>query len=229
MLNPLNLITKFIKSSNQKELDRIGKIVEKIILLEEDFKNLNDADFPKKTNEFRNQIKNGKTLDELLPEAFALVREVREFFDGPIALSGSISQGSSVLSAQAMGADFAYVGTRFIATEEANASEGYKQMIVESAANDIMYSSTFTGVHGNYLKPSVVKAGLDPDNLPVSGKDDMNFGSSGSAMKDNSSKAWKDIWGSGQGIGTIKNAPPVKEVVDQMVEEYQTMKTKLAV
>jgi len=160
---------------------------------------------------------------------FALVREVREFFDGPIALSGSISQGSSVLSAQAMGADFAYVGTRFIATEEANASEGYKQMIVESAANDIMYSSTFTGVHGNYLKPSVVKAGLDPDNLPVSGKDDMNFGSSGSAMKDNSSKAWKDIWGSGQGIGTIKNAPPVKEVVDQMVEEYQTMKTKLAV
>ena len=160
---------------------------------------------------------------------FALVSEVREFFDGPIALSGSISQGSSVLSAQAMGADFAYVGTRFIATEEANASEGYKQMIVESAANDIMYSSTFTGVHGNYLKPSVVKAGLDPDNLPVSGKDDMNFGSSGSAMKDNSSKAWKDIWGSGQGIGTIKDAPPVKEVVDQMVEEYQTMKTKLAV
>lgn len=160
---------------------------------------------------------------------FALVSEVREFFDGPIALSGSISQGSSVLSAQAMGADFAYVGTRFIATQEANASEGYKQMIVESAADDIMYSSTFTGVHGNYLKPSVVKAGLDPDNLPVSGKDDMNFGSSGSAMKDNSSKAWKDIWGSGQGIGSIKNAPPVKEVVDQMVEEYQSMKIKLAV
>ena len=97
---------------------------------------------------------------------FALVREVREFFDGPVALSGSISHGASILSAQAMGADFAYIGTRFIATQEANASQGYKDMIVESTANDIMYSPTFTGVHGNYLKPSVVNAGLDPDNLP---------------------------------------------------------------
>mgnify|MGYP005623189407 FL=1 len=101
---------------------------------------------------------------------FALVREVREFFDGPIALSGSISEGSSVLSAQALGADYAYIGTRFIATKEANASPGYKQMIVDSAANDIMYSPTFTGVHGNYLKPSVVNAGLDPDNLPHADK-----------------------------------------------------------
>ena len=106
---------------------------------------------------------------------FALVNEVREFFDGPIALSGSISEGSSVLSAQALGADYAYIGTRFIATKEANASPGYKQMIVDSSANDIMYSPTFTGVHGNYLKPSVVNAGLDPDNLPHADKNDMNF------------------------------------------------------
>ena len=157
---------------------------------------------------------------------FALVREVREFFDGPIALSGSISEGSSVLSAQALGADYAYIGTRFIATKEANASPGYKQMIVDSAANDIMYSPTFTGVHGNYLKPSVVNAGLDPDNLPHADKNDMNFGSSG-LSGDNSKKAWKDIWGSGQGIGSIKEITSVKDTVDKLVSEYQSSKQRL--
>ena len=150
---------------------------------------------------------------------FALVREVREFFDGPIALSGSISHGASVLSAQAIGADFAYIGTRFIATKEANATQGYKDMIVDSSANDIMYSSTFTGVNGNYLRPSVDNAGLDPDNLPYADKDDMNFGSSG-AGGDNQKKAWKDIWGSGQGIGTLHKVPTVMESVEIMIEEY---------
>jgi nitronate monooxygenase len=151
---------------------------------------------------------------------FALVREVREFFDGPIALSGSISHGASVLAAQALGANFAYVGTRFIATQEANASDGYKDMIVDSTAQDIMYSSTFTGVNGNYLKPSVIKAGLDPENLPYADKNDMNFGSSG-AGGDNQKKAWKDIWGAGQGIGNLHDVPTVQEAADTMVEEYQ--------
>ena len=155
---------------------------------------------------------------------FALVREVREFFDGLIVLSGSISHGASVLSAQAMGADLAYIGTRFIATQEANASEGYKEMIVESNANDIMYSATFTGVNGNYLKPSVVKAGLDPENLPYSDKDDMNFGS---GPGDNQKKAWKDIWGSGQGIGNLHEVPTVREAVDTLVEEYEEAKNFL--
>lgn len=159
---------------------------------------------------------------------FALVREVREFFDGPIALSGSISHGASVLSAQAMGADFAYIGTRFIATKEANASQGYKDMIVDSAAKDIMYSSTFTGVDGNYLKPSVENAGLDPDNLPFADKNDMNFGSSGGAG-DNQKKAWKDIWGSGQGIGTVHDVPSVQEAVDAMIEEYQQASQRLEI
>mgnify|MGYP001227684939 FL=1 len=157
---------------------------------------------------------------------FALVREVREFFDGPVALSGSISHGASILSAQAMGADFAYIGTRFIATQEANASQGYKDMIVESAANDIMYTPTFTGVHGNYLKPSVVNAGLDPDNLPYADKHDMNFGSSG-AGGDNQKKAWKDIWGSGQGIGNLHDVPSVKDAVDALAEEYEEAKKAL--
>tara|TARA_Y100000591_G_C21823275_1_gene694958 strand:+ start:188 stop:1168 length:981 start_codon:yes stop_codon:yes gene_type:complete len=157
---------------------------------------------------------------------FALVREVREFFDGPVALSGSISHGASILSAQAMGADFAYIGTRFIATQEANASQGYKDMIVESAANDIMYTPTFTGVHGNYLKPSVVNAGLDPDNLPYADKHDMNFGSSG-AGGDNQKKAWKDIWGSGQGIGNLHDVPSVKDAVDALTEEYEEAKKAL--
>ena len=165
---------------------------------------------------------------------FALVREVRDFFDGPIALSGSISHGASVLSAQAMGADFAYIGTRFIATQEANASQGYKDMIVESSAKDIMYSPTFTGVHGNYLRPSVVNAGLDPEDLPYADKNDMNFGSSGKDMDksiaegDNQKKAWKDIWGSGQGIGNLHDVPTVMEAVDALVEEYGEAKSALS-
>ena len=158
---------------------------------------------------------------------FALVREVREFFDGPIALSGSISEGSSVLSALALGADFAYVGTKFIATEEANASPGYKQMIIDSTADDIMYSATFTGVNGNYLRPSVEAARLNPEEHTSGSKDDMNFSTSAIAKKDNSSKAWKDIWGSGQGIGTIKDAPSVQTAVDQMVSEYEEAKSRL--
>ena len=157
---------------------------------------------------------------------FALVREVREFFDGPIALSGSISHGASVLSAQAMGADFAYIGTRFIATQEANATQGYKDMIVDSTAKDIMYSSTFTGVDGNYLRPSVENAGLDPENLPYADKNDMNFGTSGGAG-DNQKKAWKDIWGSGQGIGTLHDVPTDRESVDSMIEEYQQASRRL--
>ena len=165
---------------------------------------------------------------------FALVREVREFFDGPVALSGSISHGASVLSAQAMGADFAYIGTRFIATQEANASQGYKDMIVESSAKDIMYSPTFTGVHGNYLRPSVVNAGLDPEDLPYADKNDMNFGSSGKDMDksiaqgDNQKKAWKDIWGSGQGIGNLHDVPTVMDAVDALVEEYEEAKNALS-
>ncbi len=159
---------------------------------------------------------------------FALVREVREFFDGPIALSGSISHGASVLSAQAIGADFAYIGTRFIATKEANATQGYKDMIVDSSANDIMYSSTFTGVNGNYLRPSVENAGLDPENLPYADKNDMNFGTSGSAG-DNQKKAWKDIWGSGQGIGTLHDVPTVRESVDLMIKEYQQASERLVI
>ena len=165
---------------------------------------------------------------------FALVREVREFFDGPVALSGSISHGASVLSAQAMGADFAYIGTRFIATQEANASQGYKDMIVDSSAKDIMYSPTFTGVHGNYLRPSVVNAGLDPEDLPYADKNDMNFGSSGKDMDksvaqgDNQKKAWKDIWGSGQGIGNLHEVPTVMEAVDALVEEYEEAKNALS-
>ena len=165
---------------------------------------------------------------------FALVREVREFFDGPVALSGSISHGASVLSAQAMGADFAYIGTRFIATQEANASQGYKDMIVESSAKDIMYSPTFTGVHGNYLRPSVVNAGLDPEDLPYADKNDMNFGSSGKDMDksiaqgDNQKKAWKDIWGSGQGIGNLHDVPTVMDAVDALVEEYEEAKKALS-
>tara|TARA_B100001146_G_C16181599_1_gene434874 strand:- start:1134 stop:2111 length:978 start_codon:yes stop_codon:yes gene_type:complete len=159
---------------------------------------------------------------------FALVREVREFFDGPIALSGSISHGASILSAQAIGADFAYIGTRFIATKEANATQGYKDMIVDSSANDIMYSSTFTGVNGNYLRPSVENAGLDPDNLPYADKNDMNFGTSGGAG-DNQKKAWKDIWGSGQGIGTLHDVPTVRESVDLMIKEYQQASERLVI
>ena len=148
---------------------------------------------------------------------FALVREVREFFDGTIILSGSISSGSAVASGLALGADLGYIGTRFIATEEANADQGYKDMLIESVADDIIYSSLFTGVHGNYLKGSVENAGLDPKNLPEADKSSMNFGSGGNT----DAKAWKDIWGSGQGIGSIKNSPSVQTLVNQLTSEYK--------
>jgi nitronate monooxygenase len=147
---------------------------------------------------------------------FALVREVREFFDGTIILSGAIGSGSAVASSLALGADLAYMGTRFIATEEANADQAYKQMLIESAASDIVYSSLFTGVLGNYLGPSIEKAGLDPVNLPEADKTSMNFGSGGNTE----AKAWKDIWGSGQGIGSIKDSPTVQALVDQLKLEY---------
>jgi nitronate monooxygenase len=148
---------------------------------------------------------------------FALVREVREFFDGTIILSGAISSGSAVASSLALGADLAYMGTRFIATEEANAEQAYKDMLIESVADDIVYSSLFTGVAGNYLKPSIARTGLDPNNLPDADKSSMNFGSGGNT----DAKAWKDIWGSGQGIGSIKNAPSVQSLVDELKQEYQ--------
>ena len=148
---------------------------------------------------------------------FALVREVREFFDGTIILSGSISSGSAVASGLALGADLGYIGTRFIATEEANADQSYKDMLIESVADDIIYSSLFTGVHGNYLKGSVENAGLDPKNLPEADKSSMNFGSGGNT----DAKAWKDIWGSGQGIGSIKDSPSVQTLVNQLTLEYK--------
>ncbi len=148
---------------------------------------------------------------------FALVREVREWFDGTIILSGSISSGSAIASSLALGADLAYMGTRFIATKEANAEAEYKQMLIDSAADDIVYSSLFTGVHGNYLKGSVTNAGLDPDNLPEADKSSMNFGSGGNT----DSKAWKDIWGSGQGIGSISDAPSVESLVAKLKSEYE--------
>ena len=147
---------------------------------------------------------------------FALLREVKSWFDGTIILSGSIGDGYSVASALALGADFAYLGTRFIATHEANAESEYKQMLIESSANDIVYSNLFTGVLGNYLKPSIQNSGLDPDNLPTADKSAMNFGSGGNT----DSKAWKDIWGSGQGIGLIEDAPTVEEVVDRLKSEF---------
>ena len=147
---------------------------------------------------------------------FALLREVKEWFDGTVILSGSIGDGYSVASSLALGADFAYMGTRFIATEEANADQEYKKMLEESVASDIVYSSLFTGVLGNYLKPSISNAGLDPDNLPEADKSSMNFGSGGNT----DSKAWKDIWGSGQGIGRIVDSPNVSELVGRLKEEY---------
>ena len=153
---------------------------------------------------------------------FALVREVRRFFDGPIALSGAITDGAGVLAAEAIGADFAYIGTRFIATREANAVDTYKQMIVDSSAADILYTPFFTGVHGNYLKRSVAAAGLDPDHLPAVDKSSMNFGSNRPA------KAWKDIWGAGQGVGNIDDVPAARELVDRLINEYAAARARLA-
>ncbi|HEX3699335.1 MAG TPA: nitronate monooxygenase family protein [Phenylobacterium sp.] len=155
---------------------------------------------------------------------FALVHGLREWFDGPIALSGSIANGAAVLGAQAMGADLAYVGSAFIATKEANANPDYKQMIVESCGEDIVYTNLFTGVHGNYLRPSIVAAGLDPDDLPVSDASAMNFGSGGNQK----AKAWRDIWGCGQGIGAVKAVPTAAELVARLSAEYEAAKAALA-
>ncbi len=154
---------------------------------------------------------------------FALMREIREWFDGPVALSGSIAHGASVLAAQAMGADFGYIGSAFIATKEANAVEGYKDNIVEAKAADIVYSDLFTGVSGNYLRQSIERAGMDPNNLPKGDISTMNFGSGGNSE----AKAWKDIWGSGQGIGAIKEVQSVAEFVDQLEAEYRAAKASL--
>ncbi|MBL4793458.1 nitronate monooxygenase family protein [Citromicrobium bathyomarinum] len=154
---------------------------------------------------------------------FALMHEIREWFDGLVALSGSIATGRSVLAAQAMGADFGYIGSAFIATEEANADQGYKQGIVDSSAEGIVYTNLFTGVHGNYLRSSIEAAGLDPDNLPESDPSKMNFGSGGNSK----AKAWKDIWGSGQGVGAVKNVATVAEMVNRLEREYKEAKAAL--
>ena len=155
---------------------------------------------------------------------FALIQELREWFDGPIALSGSIANGAAILGAQAMGADLAYIGSAFIATKEANAVQGYKDMIVASSGDDIVYSNLFTGVHGNYLRPSIEAAGLDPDNLPEADPSKMNFGSGGNQK----AKAWKDIWGCGQGIGAVKDIPTAGQLVDRLANEYEAAKAALA-
>jgi nitronate monooxygenase len=152
---------------------------------------------------------------------FALVAEIRDWFDGPLALSGAIATGGGVLAALACGADFAYIGSAFIATEEARAADAYKQMIVASTSDDIVYSSLFTGVLGNYLKGSIRNAGLDPDALPESDPSKMNFG--GDARK-----AWKDIWGCGQGIGAVKAVVPAAELVARLAREYESARARLA-
>ena len=155
---------------------------------------------------------------------FAMMQEIRQWFDGLVALSGSIACGRSILSAQAMGADFAYIGSPWIATKEANAQQGYKDAIVEGRAADIVYSNLFTGVHGNYLRPSIVAAGMDPDNLPESDPSAMNFGSGGNTE----AKAWKDIWGSGQGIGAVDAVDSVADRVDKLEAEYNLARRELA-
>jgi nitronate monooxygenase len=151
---------------------------------------------------------------------FALIQEIREWFDGPLALSGSIATGGAVLAAQAMGADFGYIGSAFIATEEARAADGYKQAVVDATSDDIVYSNLFTGVHGNYLAPSIRNAGLDPENLPESDPSKMNFGG-------DAKKAWKDIWGCGQGIGAVKSVVPAAELVARLKREYQEAKSRI--
>ena len=154
---------------------------------------------------------------------FALIQEIREWFDGPLLCSGSIATGDAVLAAQAMGADLAYIGSAFIATEEANAEQAYKQAIVDCGADDIVYSNLFTGVHGNYLRPSIENAGLDPKNLPVSDPTAMDFGSGGNT----DAKAWKDIWGSGQGIGAIKKIGSAADYVAKLQAEYEAAKQRI--
>jgi nitronate monooxygenase len=154
---------------------------------------------------------------------FALVSEIRDFYDGPIILSGSIAKGEQILAAQAMGADLAYMGTRFIATHEANADAAYKQMLVDTSADDIVYSNLFTGVHGNYLKPSIQNAGMDPNNLPEGDKSSMKFGSGGS----NKSKAWRDIWGAGQGVGSIGAITSTAEAVSKLEREYADARARM--
>ena len=156
---------------------------------------------------------------------FALIQEIREWFDGPLLLSGSIASGDAVLAAQAMGADLGYIGSAFIATKEANAQEAYKQSLVDSNADDIVLSNLFTGVHGNYLKPSIVAAGLDPDNLPESDPSKMSFGSGGNSE----AKAWKDIWGCGQGIGVIKAVLTAQDLIDNIDKQYQSARARLSV
>ncbi|MDH7640125.1 NAD(P)H-dependent flavin oxidoreductase [Sphingomonas oryzagri] len=153
---------------------------------------------------------------------FALVQEIREWFDGPLALSGAIANGGAILAARAMGADLGYIGSAFIATEEANAAEAYKQMIVDSHASDIVYSNLFTGVHGNYLKPSIRNAGMDPDDLPESDPSKMNF-----AEMTEGKKAWKDIWGCGQGIGAVHGVVPAGELVARLGREYRAALDRL--
>ncbi len=154
---------------------------------------------------------------------FALIQEIRQWFDGPLALSGSIANGNAIAAARAMGADFAYIGSAFIATEEAVAQPAYKQMIVDSHANDIVYSNLFTGVHGNYLRPSIIAAGLDPDNLAVSDPSAMNF-----AEATDGKKAWKDIWGCGQGIGAVEAVLPAAKLVERLNTEYRAALARLA-
>ena len=154
---------------------------------------------------------------------FALIKEIRQEFEGTLILSGCITNGSDVLAAQALGADLAYSGTRFIATEEANALPGYKDMIVESSASDIVYSSLFTGIHGNYLKGSISNSGLDPDDLPDGSKDAMDFGSG----SDIETKVWRDIWGAGQGVGNIHDILPAREIVIRMEKEYRDTLARL--
>lgn len=154
---------------------------------------------------------------------FALLREVRQFYKGTIALAGAIADGRAVLGARAMGADLAYLGTRFVATKEANADPNYKQMLVDTAAKDIVYTNLFTGVHGNYLRPSIEKAGLNPDDLPGSDKSAMNFNSGGNTK----AKVWRDIWGAGQGVGLIHDVPSAGEVVDRLAAEYEEARREL--
>jgi len=155
---------------------------------------------------------------------FALIQEIREWFDGPLLLSGAIANGGAVLAAQAMGADMAYIGSPFIATHEARAMDDYKEAIAEYNAKDIVYTNLFTGVHGNYLRPSIERAGMDPDNLPESDPSAMNFGSGGNT----DAKAWKDIWGCGQGIGAIKAVTSTGELVDRLDAEYHAAKERVA-